>query len=173
MDKEDQVHLKHSVKIRIKNMISILSPRILKSQAFPGFLVRKSPKRIIATTSAGYFIEKTLQWQIHELYRNCIFTQVNQIMGQTRDIFSNLIFFNALFQNLKKLSIMHQFAFLPFASLVGFAFVVSVSYSSKKLLDFFFKPLPAPQDYDEQRQNEDNIKHVTRDWSFRTTSKNE
>ena len=88
-------------------------------------------------------------------------------------IISNLIFFNALFQNLQKLSIMHQFAFLPFASLVGFAFVVSVSYSSKKLLDFFFKPLPAPQDYDEQRQNEDNIKHVTRDWSFRTTSKNE
>ena len=94
-------------------------------------------------------------------------------MGQSRDIFSNLIFFNALFQNLKKLSIMHQFAFLPFASLVGFAFVVSVSYSCKKLLDFFLKPLPALQDYDEQRQNEDNIKHVTRDWSFRTTSTDE
>ena len=88
-------------------------------------------------------------------------------------IISNLIFFNALFQNLQKLSIMHQFAFLPFASLVGFAFVVSVSYTCKELLDFFLKAPTPPQDYDEQRHNEDNIKHVTRDWSFRTTSKNE
>merc|ERR1712156_449651 len=149
MGKEDQVHLKTQCQ-NIKNMISILSTRILKSP-LSGFLIRKSPNRIIATTSSpGYFIEKTLQWQIHELYRHCIFAQ-----------------------NLQKLSIMHQFAFLPFASLVGFAFVVSVSYTCKELLDFFLKAPTPPQDYDEQRHNEDNIKHVTRDWRFRTTSKNE
>ena len=173
MDKEDQVHLKTQCQ-NIKNMISILPSRILKSP-LTGFIIRKSPKRIIATTSSsGYFIEKTLQWQIHELYRHCIFAQVSKLNDfKRRTHYLYLIFFNALFQNLQKLSIMHQFAFLPFASLVGFAFVVSVSYTCKELLDFFLKAPTPPQDYDEQRHNEDNIKHVTRDWSFRTTSKNE
>ena len=49
------------------------------SKLFKNPLLRgiRNSKRINATTSAGYFIERTIEIQLHELYRKCIFVEVN------------------------------------------------------------------------------------------------